>query len=83
MESWPVNCYCWVVVGKTAFVVWMVNVVAFVTELSDVAEHKEAVRESAWDEELALVFGRENGAFPLAESGAVRTKVDRHVKNFA
>ena len=56
-----------------------VEIVALVFEHGDVAEHGETMGESARNEELAVVFGREFDGHMLSESGTAVADVDGYV----
>ena len=60
-----------------------VEVIAFVLEGRNVAQHRKAVGKTSGDEKLTLVFGRKFYGHVLPEGGAAVTNIDRHVKDSA
>ena len=56
-QSGPEDADLWVVPGDAALVVWVIEVIALVAELSRIGEDKEAVSEAAGDQELSVILG--------------------------
>ena len=60
----------------------MIELIAFIRELSGFGEHQEAVGKPSGNEELELVFFRQYNAHPLSIGFAVFSQVNRDVEHF-
>ena len=59
-DTGPLDVDGWIVPGDAAFVIGMIEIVAFVAELGDIREDKKPVGEATGDQELFLVlFGEQ------------------------
>ena len=77
----PVNAKRFVLDVDTAIGLRMVELVALVLEDGDIGQDRKTVRETAWDEELAMIiFGQFDGDV-LAESGTALADIDRNIKH--
>ena len=65
----PIDVETFVEQGDAGIRFGGVEIVALVFEHGDVAEHGETVGESAWNEELTMVFGGEFDGHMLSEGG--------------
>ena len=52
----PLNTDLRIVPSHTAFIVWMVEIIAEIAELCHITQHQKTVRKSARNKELMLVF---------------------------
>lgn len=81
LERGPGNTYLGVIPHEAALVAGMVDIVAFIAKLSDIAKDQKAMGESTRNKELPLIIGGKNGALPLAISFAIFAKIDGDIKD--
>lgn len=82
-ERWPLDPDGGVVPHEAAFIVGMVDIIAFVAKLGSIGQNKKAVREPTRDEELALILSRKHYALPLAIRRAAFAQINRHIEDLA
>ena len=82
-ERWPLDPDGEVVPHEAAFIVGVVDIIAFVAKLGSIGQNKKAVREPTRDEELALILNRKHYTLPLAIRRAAFAQVNRHIKDLA
>ncbi len=82
-ERWPLDPDGEVVPHEAAFIVGVVDIIAFVAELGSIGQNEEAVREPTRNEELALVLSRKHHSLSLAIRRATFAQINRNIKNLA
>lgn len=82
-ERWPLDSDSRVVPHEAAFIVGMVDIIAFVAKLDSIGQNEEAVCNPTKDEELALVLSRKHHALSLAIRQASFAQVNRHIEDLA
>ena len=82
-ERWPLDPDGGVVPHEAAFIVGVVDIIAFVAKLGSIRQNKEAVREPTRDEELALILSRKYYALPFTIRRAAFAQIDRHIEDLA
>lgn len=82
-KRWPLDPDGGVVPHEAAFIVGVVDIIAFVAKLGSIGQNKEAVREPTRDEELTLVLSRKHHTLPLAIRWATFAQINRHIEDLA
>lgn len=82
-ERWPLDPDGGVVPHEAAFIVGMVDIIAFVAKLGSIGQNEEAVCEPTRDEELALVLSRKHHSLPLTIRRATFAQINRHIEDLA
>ena len=80
-ERWSLDPDGRVVPHEAAFIIGMVDIIAFVAKLDSIGQNEEAVCKPTRDEELALVLSRKHYALPLAIRRAAFAQINRHIEN--
>ena len=80
-RDFPVDGKCRVVPRYSTFRLWMVVIVAFVLEYRRLAENREAVGKTLWQEKLAFIVSRKLHGHMMTVCGAVSTYIHCHVEN--
>ena len=79
----PIDGDIRVVIHNATFVLWVIDIVAFISKFGIVAKDEKAMGESARNHELLMILLGEAGANPLTVGGATVTEINGNIENFA
>ena len=77
----PLHADLRIVKVQTALIVWMIEIIAFVTKFGNIRQYKKTMSETLWNQKLFVVFLSKLNSIPLSICLAARPQINGNIKN--